>query len=66
MSAEGWSVVSKLGGWLVAARGWDARRSRESAIARVKQELKGEQNVCMIARTTPLHSEICLRWPYLA
>ena len=47
MSAEGWSVVSKLGmvHWLVAARGWDAHRSRsrELAIARVKQELKGER-----------------------
>ena len=50
-------------GWLVAARGWDTRRSRshESAIARVKQELKGERNVGMIARTTSLHSEICSR-----
>ena len=47
-------------GWLVAARGWDARRSRsrESAIARVKQELKGEWNVGMIAHNNPLRSEI--------
>ena len=65
VSAEGWSVVLKLSalGWLVAVRDWDALRlrSRESAIAKVKQELKGERNVGMIAHTTPLRSKIYLR-----
>ena len=56
----GVEVRSGALGWLVAAKGWDVRRSRsrESAIARVKQELKGERNVGMIARTILLRSEI--------
>ena len=47
-------------GWLMVAKDWDMCRSRshESAIAKVKQELKGERNVGMIARTTPLRSKI--------
>ena len=49
--------------WLVVARASDAcrSRSRESAIARIKQELKDERNVGMIAHTIPLRSEISLR-----